>query len=174
MRRVRKGTLQPLTLSLPKPSQFSKDFREVMERLHSSSYSTNRARIPMPKLVNVKMSGCTAHVLGDIWNNFNSSEAVLHKLDLLKPDVVCVAAFHPESHLHYSGKPQPTVLFPTDDDLFIRAKFQHFFGKQFHSQYVYYFDNLGIFYKANPITKICMPDVSNLYTDFPQCWVLGL
>lgn len=173
MRRVRRGTVQPVTLVRPTKIQFSRDFRETMQRLHVSSYSMNRARIPEPAQQEVKLSGCTAYVLGDIWNNFNSSETVLHRLDTLNPDVVCIGSFHPESHKPYSSQMDPTVLYPKDDDLFLRTKFTHFFSKEFHNQHLYYFDQFGIFYKANSLTKICMPDV-NIYLDCFECLLLGL
>lgn len=151
-----------MTLVRPTKIQFSKDFRETMQRLHVSSYSMNRARIPQPAHEEVKLSGCTAHVLGDIWNNFNSSEAVLHSLDTLNPDVVCIGSFHPASHHTYSRLNDPAVLYPKDDDLFLRTKFTNFFSKEFHNQHLYYFDKLGIFYQANSLTKICMPDVCTM------------
>lgn len=111
----------------------------------------------------MSLSGVKATLIGSYWNNFNASEAVLHQLDVMKPDVVVVAGMHPWSHERYidpiASWEKPVVKYPTDDDLFIRAKFAQFFGKVFHRQMFYFFDAYGVFYQANMHTRVCLPDV---------------
>ena len=128
--------------------------------------------ISAPGKERVRMSGVDAVVIGDVWGNFNATDSVLTRLDEGKPDVVLVAGMHPWSHKRYQADAwkTPIVQRPQDEDLFVRAKFTNYFKKIFPEQMIWYYDTFGVFYSANFVTRVCMPDVSGIQSGLSACY----
>ena len=120
---------------------------------------------PPPHYQSQNLDNRIIYVLGSHPRNFDSTISLLQRLDNIKPSLLCLADFHPDSHKNYrffnTNKIYSSVKFPyTENDLLIKSQFSTYFNKEYPLNLFYYHDESGNFYYMDIETKRLIPDDS--------------
>lgn len=116
-----------------------------------------------PHYLTKNLNNRIVNILGSHPRNFESTLTVLQRLDSIRPSIICLTEFHPDSYRDYkffnTVKNFTKGNFPySDQDLLIKSEFSKYFNRDYLNNLFFYHEDSGCFYLSDYENKRLIPD----------------